>query len=92
MGVDKIFWIYFLGVNFFGFLTIAYDKHKAKSHGWRIPEMRFFLIGLVMGAPGIFIGMKVFRHKTQHKRFVVGIPVLIAINIIAGYFLLQRIY
>lgn len=91
MGVDNIFWIYFFTVNVIGFLTIAYDKHKAKSNGWRIPEIRFFLIGLVMGALGIYIGMKAFRHKTQHKTFVIGMPVLLAINIITGYFLLCRI-
>lgn len=87
MDVNEIFWIYFAAVNIISFFIIAYDKHKARKAGWRVPEIRIFLIGLIMGAPGIYAGMQIFRHKTQHKKFVIGIPVLIILNVICIYLL-----
>lgn len=71
----------FLGlVNFVGFLIMGYDKFKAQSRGWRVPEKSIFMISLVGGAIGVFLGMKVFRHKTRNYSFNIGIPLLIALN------------
>jgi uncharacterized membrane protein YsdA (DUF1294 family) len=82
----EIFLIYLLVVNIFGFLTIGYDKYKARRKSWRIPEKRFFWIGLVGGAVGIYTGMQLFRHKTQHKKFIYGMPLLILVNLtLLGY-------
>ncbi len=83
----KIFIIYFIGVNLFGFLEMGIDKYKAKHHMWRIPENTLLLVSFLGGSIGSFIGMKLFRHKTLHPQFKYGIPAFFIINIITIYFI-----
>lgn len=68
-------------INLIGYILIWYDKRSAKRDGWRIPEKRFFRLAFFGGAIGIYLGMKKFRHKTKHNKFIYGIPVLILSNI-----------
>lgn len=72
-------------INFIGYIMVWFDKRRAKRDGWRIPEKRFFKLAFLGGAIGIYWGMKRFRHKTKHNKFVYGIPLLIFVNI--GLFL-----
>ncbi|MGM8366758.1 DUF1294 domain-containing protein [Virgibacillus sp. W0181] len=65
---------YLIGVNFIGFLLMGIDKRKAKKQQYRIPERTFWILALLGGAVGSFIGMQIFRHKTKHKSFVIGMP------------------
>ena len=69
-------------LNGYGFLLMGYDKRKAKRGKRRVPEKRFFLTAAIGGALGIWYGMKTWRHKTLHRSFTVGIPYLIAVNLI----------
>lgn len=82
---------YFLSINIISFLMFGYDKLKAKRNGWRIPERRFFYLGLLGGAAGVYVGMRVFRHKTRHALFIYGIPILVALNIVLFYYLLRSL-
>lgn len=50
----------------FGFLLCGYDKLMAKKNGWRIPEVRLVLVGLLGGGLGMTAGIYLFRHKTKH--------------------------
>lgn len=81
----KISMIYLLIVNIIGFIIMGWDKRKAKRGHWRIPEKKFFVLALLGGWLGIYLGMKVFRHKTLHLSFRLGIPVLGIINIALVY-------
>jgi len=72
---------YFIGVNIVGFILMYVDKRKAMKNQYRIPERTFWLLGVLGSAIGNYIGMKVFRHKTKHRSFVIGMPVLIIVNI-----------
>ncbi|MGI6065554.1 MAG: DUF1294 domain-containing protein [Bacillota bacterium] len=81
--------VYAITINTIGFFVIGFDKMKAKSHKWRVPERRIFLFALMGGALGIYSGMKLFRHKTKHRKFTVGIPLLIFINVFAYYLMLK---
>lgn len=63
------------------------DKEYAQRNAWRIPERTFLLCSLFLGAAGVFLGMYVFRHKTRHLTFVIGIPILFLINLAFFYFL-----
>ena len=74
--------IYILLINIIGFVTFGIDKFKAKNNMWRISEFTLMLLALLGGGVGCFLGMRIFHHKTRHTLFTVGIPVLIAINII----------
>jgi len=73
--------IWLLLINAAGFLLMGTDKRKARKGEWRIPEKVFFIVSAVGGSLGSLCGMYVFHHKTQHWYFVVGIPVILAVQI-----------
>ena len=56
------------------------DKRKARKHAWRIPEKALFLCSLAGGSIGTWAGMYVFHHKTKHWYFVVGMPLILAVQ------------
>lgn len=74
------FILYILIVNIYGFAIIVIDKYKAKKNRWRIKEMNFFIVAFVGGAIGVLLGMMMVRHKTQHKSFYIGVPLLYLLN------------
>lgn len=86
-----IFGLYLLIMNIYGFIVIRSDKKKSLSNKWRIPEKRFFSIAVFGGALGIYFGMKNYRHKTKTAIFKYGIPLVIFMNIITVYFILEMI-
>jgi len=73
--------------NVGAFILVILDKQRARKNEWRISERTFFIWAFVFGAVGIFVGMRVFRHKTRHWSFTIGIPMLCICNIICGYLL-----
>jgi len=74
--------LYLLMINILTFLLMGMDKRRAKKEQYRIPERTFWLLAILGGALGVFIGMKVHRHKTKHRSFAVWIPILIFINVL----------
>jgi len=81
------FTIFLLILNGCSFCLVGWDKYRARKNQWRIPERRFFILGIFGGAPGVYTGMQLFRHKTQHRKFTIGIPLLIFLNLISAYYL-----
>ncbi|GEN85585.1 hypothetical protein OSO01_03240 [Oceanobacillus sojae] len=75
--------IYLLVANLIGFYFMFKDKQKAKQKAFRIPERTFWLLAVLGGSIGLFIGMQIFRHKTKHKSFTIGIPIFIGVNVIS---------
>lgn len=57
------------------------DKKRARQHRRRIPEKTLLLVGLFVGALGGWLGMYMFRHKTRHPAFVVGMPLMTALYV-----------
>ena len=82
--------IYILIINIIGFIMMYIDKEKAKKDKYRISEKTFFVISLLLGAIGTYIGMYKFRHKTKHNLFTIGIPVMIIINIASIYYIITK--
>lgn len=72
--------IWLLFINLTGIGVMGLDKRKAILHRRRIPERTLFLIALLGGSLGTWIGMYLFRHKTRHLRFVLGIPLILLIQ------------
>ena len=66
------------------------DKRRAIRHEWRIPEATLFLIALLGGSMGSIAGMQLFRHKTKHTAFVIGMPCILIIQIILAAVLFMR--
>ena len=75
-------------INIIGFVIVAVDKHKARKRKWRIPEKTFFLICVLGGCPGVYAGLILFSHKTKHWYFMIGIPMIFLLQLLAVcYFL-----
>lgn len=85
----KLFYIYLILINAVGYLIMLIDKRKAKKKAWRVPEATLMGIAAIGGSLGSLIGMYQFRHKTKHKKFTIGIPLMLAVHVVI-LFLLQR--
>lgn len=72
---------YLLAINAVTFIVYGIDKYKAKKAKWRISEATLLLLAVLGGSIGAWIGMKVWHHKTMHKKFKYGIPAILLIQI-----------
>lgn len=88
--IKTLFAIYFIIVNAVGFIMSAVDKSAAKKHKWRVPEKNLFAVSFLGGAVGTLMSMLIFRHKTKHKRFMIGIPLIISAQIFLFAFLILK--
>ncbi|MBT2574153.1 DUF1294 domain-containing protein [Bacillus sp. ISL-51] len=68
--------IYAVLINGYGFWIMGADKRRAELHRWRISEKRIWLAAVMFGSLGVWLGMHAFRHKTKHRSFVYGVPLL----------------
>ena len=75
--------VYLFLINAAGFMIMLADKRKARKKLWRIPEATLLLVAVLGGSIGSLLGMYMFRHKTKHLKFTVGIPVILVLQIIA---------
>ncbi|MBO5317318.1 MAG: DUF1294 domain-containing protein [Oscillospiraceae bacterium] len=81
---------YLLLINVFGFFLMLADKLKAKKNLWRIPEKVLMGIAAVGGSLGILMGMRLFRHKTLHPKFSIGVPLFLAIHVVCAILILTK--
>ena len=72
---------YLLAVNIATFLLYGIDKYKAKKGKWRVSEATLLLMAVIGGSIGAWAGMRLWHHKTMHKKFKYGIPVIIMMQI-----------
>ncbi len=87
---QRLLCCYLLLINALGLALMYLDKRFAKKHRRRIPEAALMWIAALGGSPGSLAGMYLFRHKTRHPKFYIGMPILLAIQILlAGFFLLS---
>lgn len=78
----QYFLLYLLIINAAGFLSMLADKHRARKNLWRIPERTLMVIALLGGSIGTLAGMYTVRHKTKHRKFTVGVPLILAAQIV----------
>lgn len=76
--MTKLILLYLLIINAVGFLLMLVDKLKAKKNRWRIRESTLITVAALGGSVGSLLGMYTFRHKTQHLKFTLGIPLILA--------------
>lgn len=72
---------YLILINLIGFFIMGYDKRKAKRSEWRVSERILMTVSIVGGSIGMLFGMRYFRHKTKHKLFIYGIPLILIVQI-----------
>lgn len=80
--MNKAFILYLIIINITSFILMFIDKEKAKKHKFRIPEKTLFLFSILGGSIGSILGMYIFRHKTKHLKFKLGLPLILLIQII----------
>ena len=73
---------YLLAINAVTFTIYGIDKYKAKKAKWRISEATLLMMAVFGGSIGAWFGMRVWHHKTMHKKFKYGIPTIMFIQIV----------
>ncbi|MGN0268568.1 MAG: DUF1294 domain-containing protein [Lachnospiraceae bacterium] len=86
--IKWILFVYLFLMNLIGFLSMLIDKRRARKNGWRIRERTLFLLAILGGSIGSLSGMYVFRHKTRHWYFVLGMPLILIFQVSLTFFLL----
>lgn len=79
---------YFITVNVLGLILFGIDKWKAKHDKWRISEATLLSVTAIGGSIGAWVGMKVWHHKTMHKKFKYGIPLVMVLQFVLLLFTL----
>lgn len=91
MKIYIIIVIYLIAINVISLIAMGSDKRRAIHREWRISEKNLFLFAILGGSIGALAGMKLFHHKTKHKQFVYGMPLLLILQIILGFLIFFRI-
>lgn len=78
---QRIIIIYLLVINIATFFTYGIDKWKAKKSKWRIRETSLLALAVLGGSIGAWLGMKVWHHKTMHKKFKYGVPAILILQL-----------
>lgn len=77
-----IAYIYLLAINVVTFFVYGIDKWKARHKRWRVSEAALLVLALLGGSVGAWLGMYVWHHKTQHKKFKYGVPLILLAQVI----------
>ena len=72
---------YLLAINIVSFFLYGIDKYKAKKNKWRISEATLLMMAVIGGSIGAWAGMRLWHHKTMHKKFKYGIPIIIILQV-----------
>ena len=81
---------YLLAINIATFFLYGIDKYKAKKGRWRISEATLLLMAVIGGSIGAWVGMRIWHHKTMHKKFKYGIPLIIIMQVALAVYLLTN--
>ena len=77
-------------INLLTFFLYGVDKWKARHQRWRIPEATLLGLAVLGGSIGAWLGMKVWHHKTMHKKFKYGVPAIIIVQLLmVGYWMFR---
>ena len=82
--------VYLVCVNLLAVALTVSDKRRSVRHKYRVPEKTLFLIALCGGSIGEYCAMRIIRHKTLHKRFMWGLPLIIVLQLaLASYIFIK---
>ena len=86
----KYFLLYLCVINIVGFLAMALDKQRARKKLRRIRESTLIWVAILGGSLGVLAGMQVCHHKTLHKKFSIGVPLILILQLLLFVFLYLR--
>ena len=81
---------YLIAINIITFFIYGIDKLKAKKGKWRIPESTLLLLAIIGGSICAWLGIKVWHHKTLHKKFKCGIPLIVIVQIAIAVYIFRE--
>ena len=90
--IHIILGIYLLAINVITFFVYGIDKWKAKRNKWRIPEATLLLLAVIGGSIAAWLGMKAWHHKTMHKKFKYGVPLIIILQVALTIYVYLKIH
>ena len=85
-----VLYAWLIVANIAAFVMYGADKAKAKRGAWRTSEAALLLIAAVGGSIGAIAGMVIFRYKTKHLKFLIGLPLILIIQLAVWYFIASR--
>ena len=71
-----------MAITIVTFIVYGIDKLRAKHETWRISEATLLWLAFIGGSVGALLGMQVWRHKTQHKKFTIGVPIILVFHLV----------
>ena len=86
--IAKLIIVYFCIISLVAVIMTVADKRAAKKGAWRIPEATLMTVGLFGGALAMYTAMQCIRHKTKHMKFMVGLPLEIALHAAIAFLIL----
>lgn len=89
IGLTELLALYLCAVSVIAFLLTVSDKRRAKKGKRRIRERSLFIVSALGGAAVMYITMLLIRHKTQHLRFMLGLPLIMALQVCALCFVIE---
>ena len=81
---------YLATINIVAFLIYGIDKWKAKRSKWRIFEITLLMLAVIGGSIGAWLGMKIWHHKTLHKKFRFGVPLILIAQILLIIYIINK--
>lgn len=85
--LENILVVYLIIINIVAFGMYGIDKQKAIKKQWRIPEANLLAVAAIGGSAGALLGMQFFHHKTRKWKFRLGVPLILAVQLILWRFL-----
>ncbi|HIW14605.1 MAG: DUF1294 domain-containing protein [Acutalibacteraceae bacterium] len=76
--------VYLVLINIVAACLTVWDKRRAQKNGWRVRERTLLLVAILGGSPAMYGVMKKIRHKTKHKKFMIGLPVIFFLQVALG--------
>ena len=90
MEITRLVVYYLIGVNLLTFIAYGIDKYKARHKQWRITEASLLLLAILGGSPAALLAMRLFHHKTLHKKFRYGVPAILLVQLAIAAFCYYR--
>ena len=81
---------YLSTINIVAFLMYGIDKWKAKQSKWRVSEATLLVLAVIGGSIGAWLGMKTWHHKTLHKKFRFGVPLILITQILLLIYIINK--
>jgi uncharacterized membrane protein YsdA (DUF1294 family) len=87
-GLLKITLGYLVFINLLTMLISWRDKRASIKKKQRTPESTLLMLSALGGSVGMLLSMKLFRHKTRKYKFNIGVPVILALQLLAIFYLI----